>query len=196
MKMTPMAHRLREQHNHLPASELEMRITANLNNLSRIVHLASEAAVSQLSQYSMAYCVYQRLIQDQLEQRAPRLYQRIEHNLPYLDRSLPANTSANMVSLCHAYFTLRMLEACSDAFIHHHGRPLLDHDPSTANIVIHTLLGDDALRIDAQVDALTYCPDQLVRQYPAIATTRSTITRICQPWPCLSAKLGTPSQLL
>ena len=194
--MTPMAVTSPRVQNDLQqGSDLEARITASLNSLSRIVHLASEAAVSQLCQYTLAYCVYQRLVLPPLKHSAPRLHRRIENTLPLLELSIPAGASGSLIALRQAYFTLRILEPCNDAFISRYGQPLIDHDPATANIVIQTLLGDDAIRIDEQIEALIHNPDALINHYPSGASA-TTVTRICQPWPCLSASLGLSSQLL
>ena len=174
---------------------LETRITAQLNRLCRIVQTSETDAVGKLSQFVMDYCMYYLELENTLSDIAPRLLNRIHNSQSVLEMCAPINSNGSLLLMRRGYFALRVAEEMNDIWLKYTGEPLTDHDLTTANIIIHTLLDeDDAELIDRLVDKACQNSDQLFRISSQQA--RSPVSHIFQQWPCLADQLGIPSAIV
>ena len=175
---------------------LETRITAQLNRLSRIVQTSETDAVGKLCQFVMDYCMYYLELENHLSDSAPRLLHRIHSTQSLLELCAPLNSNGSLLLMRRAWFTLRVAEEMNDVWLQYTGEPLTDHDLTTANIIIHTLLDDDdAELIERLVEKACQQPDQLFRN-SSPQEVRSPVSHIFQHWPCLAHNLGIPSAIV
>lgn len=83
------------------------------------------------------------------------------------------------------YFGHRLVEELHDHLFMHQGLPMLSWDTTLANLLVHTLIGDNyATRLD--LTAL-----EIVDHLPKLdADTPAVTTNVATPWPCLIREHG------
>ncbi|WP_028292161.1 hypothetical protein [Oceanobacter kriegii] len=176
---------------------LEKRITARLNQLSRVVQTAESKAVAQLSQFVMDYCMYFLELENTLADNAPKLLQRIHSAMPLLEMCAPVNSCGSVMLMRRAWFALRVAEEMNDLWLSRTGETLTNHDLATANIVVQALLDeDDADMIDSLVNNSCRHPERLFYNTHAVDQQPGKVSRICQHWPCLADAFGLPSAIV
>ncbi|WP_221793434.1 hypothetical protein [Oceanobacter mangrovi] len=179
--------------------DLGARVTVRLNQLSRIVQTAESDAVGKLCRYLMDYCAYYQQLQNRLREQAPRLLKRIQSAAAVLELCAPANSSGSIMMLRQAWFGLRIAEEMNDVYLAQTGNPITDFDPSTANVVVQTILDhQDADTLESLIVTCCRHPERLFYGAPQASHngSQAIIARIFQPWPCLSDHLGLPSKLV
>jgi hypothetical protein len=193
-------------------SEIQARITAQLNPLSRILVLPSKGAVESLRGYLNHYCQQAMLELSTLSESGDlslvALADMIEDEwidqlglASFESRLQRSETGINhLEDLSGIWFVMRCLEEANDFYLQNHDKPLTSFDFATANAIGEILLDERiCARIETSVVSLTSCWDAQRKQlasYSALKHCAERLIHIRQQWPCFAAHHGIESSLL